>query len=208
MVANTNTTHGFQGEVIVDHQLNPAGTTYKVLYSNKVARSPGGVAHKPGGSVNARGHMGRIGRSGTHLHRLRFGWGSKGRGFKSRRPDFETPDLQGFCRSLGNLRPLGHEPKATVRNHATKSWLAGISPAGVSHGVQMGSIFSASMRGAAASDWQWSRLTGVTRAKLHRLVDELPEESVSAAATLLERAYRQRFQYARIRRSNAFGFSA
>ncbi len=51
VVANTNTTQGFQGEVIVDHELNPTGTAYKVLYSNKVARSPGGVADKPGGSV-------------------------------------------------------------------------------------------------------------------------------------------------------------
>src|SRR5207302_7736101 len=42
VVANTNPTQGFQGEVIVDHELNPAGSAYKVLYSNKVARSPGG----------------------------------------------------------------------------------------------------------------------------------------------------------------------
>jgi hypothetical protein len=35
VVANTNTTNRFQGEVIVDHELNPEGASYKVLYSNK-----------------------------------------------------------------------------------------------------------------------------------------------------------------------------
>ena len=37
------------------------------------------------------GHMGRIGRSGTHLHQLPVGWGPKGRWFKSSRPDETEP---------------------------------------------------------------------------------------------------------------------
>ena len=49
VVANTNTTQGFQGEVIVDHELNPEGTLYKVLYSNKKggSKAPGAVVNRP-----------------------------------------------------------------------------------------------------------------------------------------------------------------
>jgi glycosidase len=55
VVAATSTTQSFQGEVIVDRQLNPQGTTYRVLYSNKAgvggSKAPGSVADKPAGSV-------------------------------------------------------------------------------------------------------------------------------------------------------------
>jgi glycosidase len=55
VVANTNTTNRFQGEVIVDHELNPEGTSYKVLYSNKMdfgqPHATTRVVDKKGGSV-------------------------------------------------------------------------------------------------------------------------------------------------------------
>lgn len=55
VVANTNTAQGFQGDVIVDHELNPAGSAYKILYSNKDgaggSRPPGVVVDKAGGTV-------------------------------------------------------------------------------------------------------------------------------------------------------------
>jgi len=53
VVANTNSQQGFAGEVIVDRQLNPAGSSYRVQFSNKDA---GGelnpVFDKPMGSVS------------------------------------------------------------------------------------------------------------------------------------------------------------
>jgi hypothetical protein len=39
-------------------------------------------------SVQGRGHIGQVGRSGTDLHQSPVGWGPKGRWFKSSRPDF------------------------------------------------------------------------------------------------------------------------
>lgn len=59
VVANTHTQAGWTGEVIVDLALNPAGSTYEVLFSNKTlspSGDPGGVApgqvvNKPGGQV-------------------------------------------------------------------------------------------------------------------------------------------------------------
>lgn len=55
VVANFSTTQAFKGEVIVDHELNPGGTTYQVLYSNKAgaadSSAPSAVADKPAGTV-------------------------------------------------------------------------------------------------------------------------------------------------------------
>ena len=54
VVAATSTGDGFQGEVLVDRQLNPQGTAYKVLFSSKAGgggKAPGAVLDKPGGSV-------------------------------------------------------------------------------------------------------------------------------------------------------------
>jgi glycosidase len=55
VIANTSTTQAFQGEVLVDHELNPERTAYKVLYSNKQdaggSKAPGAVVDKPVGSV-------------------------------------------------------------------------------------------------------------------------------------------------------------
>jgi glycosidase len=53
IVANTNTSQDWTGEVIVDRDLNPAGASYQVLYSNKAAAAPAPspVADKPAGSV-------------------------------------------------------------------------------------------------------------------------------------------------------------
>jgi hypothetical protein len=47
--------------------------------------------------IHVRGRWGRGGRSGTHLHLKLFGWGPKGREFKSRRPD---------CGNAGDVRKL------------------------------------------------------------------------------------------------------
>jgi len=52
VVANTNLQQGFSGEVIVDRQLNPAGSAYKVQFSNRTnAGGANPVFDKPPGSV-------------------------------------------------------------------------------------------------------------------------------------------------------------
>jgi glycosidase len=59
IVANTNTQAGWTGEVIVDRALNPAGSSYRIVFTNKTP-SPGGedgavapdrVVEKPAGQV-------------------------------------------------------------------------------------------------------------------------------------------------------------
>jgi hypothetical protein len=40
IVANTSTTSGWQGEVIVDYALHPAGEAFQVIYSNMPAPVP------------------------------------------------------------------------------------------------------------------------------------------------------------------------
>jgi glycosidase len=55
VVANTNTTSPWSGEVLVDRGLNAAGATYQLLYSsNPAAARPGPVADKLAGSVAIR----------------------------------------------------------------------------------------------------------------------------------------------------------
>jgi glycosidase len=62
VVANTNAGAGWTGEVIVDFALNPVGTGYKVLFSNRTfsatpgatVAAPGPVVEKASGSVNIR----------------------------------------------------------------------------------------------------------------------------------------------------------
>jgi glycosidase len=55
VVANTSMIQEFQGEVIIDHELNPEGILYKVLYSNKKgaggSKAPGAVVDKQWGSA-------------------------------------------------------------------------------------------------------------------------------------------------------------
>jgi glycosidase len=59
VIANSNTQSGFAGEVIVDFSLNPAGSAYDVLFTNKTSNSgsaaggvaPGPVVEKAAGSV-------------------------------------------------------------------------------------------------------------------------------------------------------------
>jgi hypothetical protein len=52
VAANTSTTSGWEGEVIVDASLNAAGATYEVAFTNKASgRAPGPVVPKPSGSV-------------------------------------------------------------------------------------------------------------------------------------------------------------
>ena len=51
VVANTSSLQTFRGDVIVDHELNPEGTSYRLLYSNKMdaggSKAPGAVVDKP-----------------------------------------------------------------------------------------------------------------------------------------------------------------
>jgi len=59
VVANSNTEWGFTGEVIVDFSLNPVGSVYDILFTNKTANSgsgagsivPGPVVEKAAGNV-------------------------------------------------------------------------------------------------------------------------------------------------------------
>ena len=51
VVANTSTQQWFTGEVIVDQQLNPAGSSYRVGFSNKNVAGTNPVLDKPKGSV-------------------------------------------------------------------------------------------------------------------------------------------------------------
>jgi glycosidase len=52
VVANTDTQAEWKGEIVVDFSLNPDGTAYKVLFSNKAQPVvPGAVEEKPAGSV-------------------------------------------------------------------------------------------------------------------------------------------------------------
>ena len=53
IVANTSTSQGWSGEVIVDRDLNPAGAGYQVLLTNSSAPAPAPspVVDKPAGSV-------------------------------------------------------------------------------------------------------------------------------------------------------------
>ena len=59
VVANTNVSAGWSGEVIVDFALNPSGSTYKLLFSNRTfspnphgpTTAPGPVVEKPAGGV-------------------------------------------------------------------------------------------------------------------------------------------------------------
>ena len=56
IVANTSTREGWSGEVIVDMALNPAGSVYKPIFTNKLPSEKGGtppqpVVDKPAGQV-------------------------------------------------------------------------------------------------------------------------------------------------------------
>jgi hypothetical protein len=52
VVANTDTQVEWKGEIVVDFSLNPDGTAYTVLFSNKAQPVvPGAVEEKPAGSV-------------------------------------------------------------------------------------------------------------------------------------------------------------
>jgi hypothetical protein len=56
VVANTNTQVGWQGEVLVDYSINPAGTNYRVVFSNKKnPPEPAPVAEKLAGSIEIHG---------------------------------------------------------------------------------------------------------------------------------------------------------
>jgi glycosidase len=51
VIANSNTQSGFSGEVIVDLSLNPVGSTYEVLFTNKTTGSGGGAGGVAPGPV-------------------------------------------------------------------------------------------------------------------------------------------------------------
>ena len=59
VVANTSTTAGWRGHVIVDFALNPAGARLGVLHSNKgqAARVPGPVTERPAADVRIDGRQ-------------------------------------------------------------------------------------------------------------------------------------------------------
>jgi glycosidase len=55
VVANADTRAGWTGEVIVDFSLNPTGTAYRILFSNKAQPvAPGSVEEKPAGSIEVK----------------------------------------------------------------------------------------------------------------------------------------------------------
>ena len=52
IVANTGTQAAWKGEIIIDFSLNPIGSAYNVIFSNKAQPiPPGAVEEKPAGSV-------------------------------------------------------------------------------------------------------------------------------------------------------------
>lgn len=65
VVANTNSTQGWSGEVIVDFALNSRDSTFEILFSNKTsdqASAPGAVAERAAGSVAIEEVNGVVGR--------------------------------------------------------------------------------------------------------------------------------------------------
>jgi len=61
VIANTNAGGDFRGEVVVDHSLNPDGSDYDVIYSNKAApRAPGRAGTRHAGTVRVEEPNGRV----------------------------------------------------------------------------------------------------------------------------------------------------
>jgi hypothetical protein len=61
LVANTATTQGFRGEVIVDAALNEDGARYEILFSNRSdPRAPGAVTTKAAGATRIEEPTGRV----------------------------------------------------------------------------------------------------------------------------------------------------
>jgi glycosidase len=73
VVANTHAQMGWQGEVLIDYSLNPAGSTYHVLFSNKnnAARSVT-VAEKASNSVEIGDLEGKITYGPTRVLRVQL----------------------------------------------------------------------------------------------------------------------------------------
>lgn len=80
VVANTHTQAGWTGEVIVDFALNPAGSTYSPIFSNKtLSRSgehggavPGPVVEKPAGQVEIHEVNGAVTRGPARAIQVRL----------------------------------------------------------------------------------------------------------------------------------------
>jgi hypothetical protein len=64
VIANSNTESGFTGDVIVDFSLNPVGSIYNVLFTNKTAgnggATPGLVVEKRVNSIEIREVSGTV----------------------------------------------------------------------------------------------------------------------------------------------------
>jgi len=73
VVANTNTQRDWPGEVLVDYSINPLGSKYRPLFSNKknpAAAEP--VAEKTAGSIEIRRLNGEVSYGPTRVLRLRL----------------------------------------------------------------------------------------------------------------------------------------
>jgi glycosidase len=73
IVANTGMQADWEGEVIIDYSLNPAGLKYRVVFSNKPNPSePEPVAEKPSGSVEIRHLNGSVAHGPTRVLGVRL----------------------------------------------------------------------------------------------------------------------------------------
>ncbi len=73
VIANTNAQSGWQGEALVDFAINPVGSIYHVLYSNKSSpAAPEPVSEKSMGSVEIREVDGAVTHGPTRVLRLKL----------------------------------------------------------------------------------------------------------------------------------------
>jgi len=73
VVANTNTQAGWPGDVLIDYSLNPADSSYQVIFSNKPdPLLPAPVAEKPAGSIEIRDLNGAVSYGPTRVLRVQL----------------------------------------------------------------------------------------------------------------------------------------
>jgi glycosidase len=73
VVANTNAQNAWQGEVLIDFSINPVGSLYHVLFSNKSnAAAPAPVSEKAPGSVEIQEVDGAVTHGPTRVVRLQL----------------------------------------------------------------------------------------------------------------------------------------
>ena len=74
IIANTSTQAAWSGQIIVDFSLNPAGSHYQILFSNKGAPAePGLVIEKPSGSVEITEIDGTLTHGPVHVVAVNLG---------------------------------------------------------------------------------------------------------------------------------------